>query len=254
MTLLLAILAALPAAAAADAQPRFPDAAYIDDKVRPTGFMGGAGLSKRLQISRSFVVEWDAVDRGGHVASMHVRVRSAAHNGAFGSWRTWLRTPDRVSKRFHGASGRTYCFAVRAIDWVGNVGAWSRERCTATPLPATRLLARSGQFWRSESGSPDLGRARVSVRMGALISSGPIRANRVALIATRCPGCGSVEVRGMSGVMRTISLEAKTERRGQLVPIATFAGVRAGALELRVIGPAPVRIEGLVVTRATDPR
>jgi hypothetical protein len=207
-----------------------------------------------LQTSRTFRVEWDAVDKGGHVADMDVRVRSARYDGSFGGWRTWLRKTERVSASFRGAPGHTYCFSVRATDWVANVGAWSRERCTATPLGATSLSAGAGRKWRKETGSRDLGRARVSVANAAVLSSGTLQANRVALIATKCPGCGKVQVAGIGGVDRIISLEAKTERRGQLVPIATFKSVRRGVLTVRVIGPGPVRIEGLAATRATDQR
>ena len=249
------VLTAIPAVAGADAQPRFPDAAYIIDTVRPTGYIGRAGLSKRLQTTRTFRVEWDAVDKGGHVLNMDVRVRSARYAGSFGGWRMWLTNTERVTASFRGAPGQTYCFSVRATDWVENVGAWSRERCTATPLGAASLSAGAGRKWRKVTGSRDLGRARMSVGANAaVLSSGTLQANRVALIATKCPGCGKVQVSGIGGVDRIISLEAKTERRGQLVPIATFKSVRKGVLTLRVIGPGPVRIEGLAATRATDQR
>jgi hypothetical protein len=250
----LGVLTAIPALAAADEQPRFPDAAYITDTVRPTGYIGRAGLSKRLQTTRTFKVEWDAVDRGGHVADTDVRVRSARHDGAFGSWRTWLRHTSHISAKFRGAPGHTYCFSVRATDWVGNVGAWSRERCTATPLGASSMTPRGDRDWRAVPGSKDLGRAKVMVGVDGILTSGLLQANRVALIATKCPGCGKLQVIGIGGVDRIISLEAKTERRGQLVPVATFKGVRSGTLVLRVFGSSRVRIEGLAVTRATDSR
>jgi hypothetical protein len=79
----------------------------------------------------------------------------------------------------------------------------------------------------------------------------PVAARRLKLVATKCPGCGVVEVRLGSKTLARVDLRASTWRKRRLVEIATFDRVRRGTLRIEVVSSGElVLIEGLGVSRA----
>ena len=154
---------------------------------------------------------------------------------------------------FTGSRGRTYCFSARARDAAGNRSRWSAERCTAVPLDEDGLLRRAG--WK-RVGLPGgyLGRALQTRDEGARLVLRRAVVKRLLLFATRCPSCGTLEVRFNDRLLQRIRLTSAKTVRSQRFPLPTLAKVTRGDLELRTVGSRLVRVDGLGISQATDPR
>lgn len=141
------------------------------------------------------------------------------------------------------------CVQARAKDLAGNVGAWSVERCTTTPLD-DRRMKRATTGWASASGSAFYAAtATFGKRTGLrLVSTTGIGASRLALVATTCPACGSVIVYHRGIKVGTVSLRSATTvaRKVILLPQSVY---RYGIIEVRTTSARLVRIDGVIPLR-----
>ena len=199
-------------------------------------------------LQRRFPVAWRASDGETGVATYRVRYRRAGIGTVFGSRLSWTTT-RATSDVFPGAPGYTYCFSAQATDVAGNTSAWSAERCSAVPLDDRALTRRGGWARRTGSGYY-LATYTVSRTRGAALVRNGIRAKRLALVATRCAGCGTVKVLWNGRLLRTIDLRSATTRKRQLVNVARFGSVRSGTLKIVVASARrPVKIEGVAASK-----
>ena len=98
-----------------------------------------------------------------------------------------------TSGTFTGRAGTTYCFRARSTAASGAVSDWSAPACTAIPVDDGALdafgawqgLARHDRFMNTVT---------QATRRGASLALTEVRATRLALVVTRCPRCGSVDV------------------------------------------------------------
>jgi hypothetical protein len=163
------------------------------------------------------------------------------------SWSTIARATTATSKSLRVSPGRTYCARARARDAAGNVSDWSALRCTAIPVKAIALWA-TGTWTRERPADAYAGQLRVSTTAGSALSRRRVQARVLAVLATRCPGCGSVDVRWNGDVVARLDLAAPTTERSQLLLAAVWPELSVGDLSIEVrAGGAPVPIEGLVV-------
>lgn len=210
--------------------------------------LGAAAFRTGFQTSTSFTVSWSAHDAESGIASYDVRYRSAALGGHRGHWQRWAGAGSGRQGTFTGVPGREYCFRVRATDRAGNLSRWSRTRCTATPLPASRLqqsgtwlpVTNSAFYDGSALASPGGGSA-LSVRLPAV--------RRVALLVARCPACGRLVVSLGGHRLRTLRLAGSSSALAVL-PVARWVRPRHGRLRIAApdTGP-PVTVEGVAATR-----
>jgi hypothetical protein len=71
-------------------------------------------------------------------------------------------------------------------------------------------------------------------------------AKRLALVATRCRGCGTVAVYWKGALLKKVSLAAARTKRKQVIALAAFGSPRSGKLKLVVLSSArPVSVDGL---------
>jgi subtilisin family serine protease len=196
-----------------------------------------------FQRDRTITVRWSAPG----AASYDVRVRAAGRDARFGAALLAAAGTASQSLDMVGRPGWTYCFSVLARSVDGATAASGPEACTAVPLDE-RGLRRSG-IWRARrSATAYLGTELVASRRGAALA-GRVSARRVAVVVTRCPGCGRLRVSFRGRALRTLSLNAARLRRNQIVPVARFGAVRRGTLRLEVVSAGrPVRVEGLGVS------
>jgi hypothetical protein len=192
---------------------------------------------------------WRAKPALAAVTSYDLRFRTARWNGGFGSPVAWLGRTDGTRATFRASPGATYCFSVRARDADGGVSPWSRERCTAVPLDDRSL--RRTLNWTARIGG-DYFRAtylRTSTHGARLIRSGVV-ARRIALLATTCPACGTVDVYWGATLLRTISLRSATTTNRRLIAVRTFASARTGTLRIVVVSRGrTVIIDGVAIRR-----
>lgn len=194
-----------------------------------------------------FVVAW----KGTGAKSYDVRVRhSSARASKFSDWRTWKRRITRRSAYFNGVPGHTYCLAVRPRDKKGHRGSWSAERCTAVALDDTDFKADSGRWTRGSNHATYLGTYTRGRTDGAVLVR-RVKAKRIWLVATRCPGCGTIEVLLDGKRLAKISLNSSEWKRERILPVAAFSSVRSGRLKIRVLkaGKRGAVIEGVGVSK-----
>jgi hypothetical protein len=220
-------------------------ARLIGDATPPTGqrVVGLPAFSR----SRSVHVAWRASDDNTGVRFYDVRVRSArASRSSYGDWKKLLSRTGKRSTTFTGRAGRTYCFAVRARDWAGNVGAWSTPRCTGVPVD-DRSLSTSGS-WAADGGRSDYLRTlRVSDGRGDTLGV-RVAFRKLALLVRTCNGCGKVRVLLGGRSLGTFDLDSGRIRHRVLVPVASGATVRSGVLRLRQVSNGDdVAIDGVAV-------
>ncbi len=201
----------------------------------------------RVQRTVAFVVRWRAVDAGTGVSSYDVRYREAAGNGAFAAPASWKTATAAASARFQGRPGSTYCFAVRAVDRLGNVSRWSARKCTAVPLD-DRALAAAGGWARLSARGYYLASYSASSRRGAALVRKGVWAKRLSVLVTKCPRCGTVTVFWNGTRVRTLSLAAPT-RTSAIVDVASFPAVRMGTVRIRVTSARKrVEVDGLAAS------
>jgi hypothetical protein len=193
-------------------------------------------------------VAWSASDVWSAVSTHRVRVATATSDGSFGSPQRWLGSTTATARTYTaGTLGSTYCFAARATDTVGNVGAYSRERCTALPFN-DRALKTSDGWRRPDVAGAYRGTASRSSTAGATLRSPKVSTTRIALVATRAPGAGRVDVFLGTQKLATVDLGARTLARQQIIPVATFSEPRTGIVRIVNRSGDPVTIEGLGVS------
>ena len=201
------------------------------------------------QRERNVAVSWSATDGYSGVGGYTVRYDEWAPSGGVRVATPWLTESKVTGATFIARGGRTYCFDATARDRAGNTApGWSARRCFALPLD-DRAFERRGR-WVRRADAPDyfLDTYVETVQRGARLRR-EVVAKRIALLVTRCRGCGSVRVRWSGRVVKEIALGAARTRPSKLVAIASFPAAERGVLSVEVTSSGrPVRIDGLAVS------
>jgi hypothetical protein len=157
---------------------------------------------------------------------------------------TLIKTATKTrALSFNAVPGHEYCFKVTATDKAGNSS--ERQTCTTIPYKASKLPgggfpAHTGsgyylnQYAQSKFGGGYLylGLARPSKKGQAPL----VYIKRVALIATKCPTCGKVEVvlspfdqsggqtvKQPTAIDTIVNLHASKTKKKQVILLETFA-------------------------------
>lgn len=194
---------------------------------------------------------WTAKDVGAGTASYDVRYRSAGTKASgFTSYSypaTWQRRTSAWLS-FTVSSGTEYCVSVRARDKVGNLGAWSRETCTARVLDDRSLSASSG--WTRARTSAALGGSQTTTsRYRASLSVTGVHVRRVAVVVRTCPSCGSVDVFVGSRKIGTVSTYSSTTRYRVVKYLPLQSVTRTGTFLLRTTSSRPVAVDAVLLRR-----
>jgi hypothetical protein len=201
------------------------------------------------QASNALTVTWGGTPGTNPIASYDVRYRRAPYGtGAFGAYAPWQSATALTTANFATAPGYTYCFSELARDTLGGVSAWTAETCTAAPLD-DRTLTRTGS-WSLKTGSAYYRSTYLSsTTSGAKLTRTGVKARRLALVATTCPTCGSVQVYWGTKLLKAVSLKSATTVNKKLITITTFSSLSAGTLSLKVYGSGKkVMIDGVVLS------
>lgn len=208
-----------------------------------------------FQLQTKIPVAWKhSTDLGLGVANYDLRYRAAPFDGNFGS-HILFKTQSANSTNFTGTPGFTYAFSVRARDWSGNVSNWSAEKFTALPLD-DRALTAQGSWQRLTGSGLYLGTFSQSSTQGDSLTLSGAKAKRLAVVATKCPGCGSVELVWNNVVQQVINLDCAAvpqcsgEKKLVLFQANPFGSVQNGTLILRVsTSGKAVKIDGVGVSQ-----
>ncbi len=199
---------------------------------RPAGRYAVAGLT----------AEWYGFDTSS-IASFDVQWRVTRYNQANQPWSYWLTNTASTSRTYNASTGRTYCFRARADDTASNTSAFTLPACAAIPLRANEIAYTSG-WTRYDLSYVYGGVAFKATTSGRTATRSSVAAERVAIVATKCSGCGSITVT-FGGTSKTISLDATSTLRKQVIEVLTFSSPRTGTLTIKTTTNKPVIIEGL---------
>jgi len=209
-----------------------------------------SGTYPAFRTAAPFTVSWTgATDSGSGIKNYMAYAGRAPFNGPFGGPALFKTTLGPGSGSFNAKPGNTYCFTVKAKDNSGNVSAASPPKCTAMPVDDAAL---SGAGWTRAKGQAGFyqGTYSSSLTNGATLTRTGVQAKRIALVATKCPTCGAVEVRMGGTLLKKVNLASATTQKKQLMPVASFPGVVSGTVTVTVATSGkPVFIDGLGVSR-----
>jgi hypothetical protein len=192
---------------------------------------------------------WTATDSQSLIGGTDVRTRSAGWNGSFDAGAVFSTGPSARSASLPLATGRTHCFAARATDTAGNVGAWSSEQCTATP--ADDRVARKSKEWSRKSGAAYYAGSSLTTRQrGAALTLRGVHARKLGLLVSTGRGHGRVAVFWNGARLGVWSLASGPRAHQRLLAVASWPDVRTGKLVVRVVSSGkPVRIDGFGISQ-----
>jgi GH25 family lysozyme M1 (1,4-beta-N-acetylmuramidase) len=216
----------------------------IGDDTPPTAPLTAAGTG-RFTRSRAFQVTWESSDDASGVAGYDVSYRVASIRSPLGAPRELAQDTTETSRSFTGRPGRTYCFQVVAVDAAGNTSD-PGEDCTSIPTDDA-WMSHHGEWDRVTSAEGYFeGTYSASTTRHSRLRKRHVRVKRISLVAARCPGCGTVEVRFNGETLKTIDLSAGEIEPPRVYRAAVFGRVRGGNVVVFVKSPrAGVRIDGV---------
>jgi hypothetical protein len=144
-------------------------------------------------------------------------------------------------------AGNTICFAVKARDNAGHVsGLGIKPKCTELPIDDKQFSSHPGFTQKTVSGTYH-GTVLRATAKGSQIAASGIHAKHLAVLVTKCPGCGTIKVifKGAQ-VGSNISLNASTTKKKVLVLLPAFSNAKSGTLVVRVVSSGKrVDIDGV---------
>jgi hypothetical protein len=205
--------------------------------------------ARLFQLSTRITTAYHATDTGSGVANYDIQYRVSKWNGRFGPYITLATRTTSTSRSITGRRGHEYCFRERARDRIGNLTAWSHDRCTSVALD-DRALVTASAGWHRVSSSTAYHRTLTQTTMrGAKLRLAGLRADRIALVVTTCPSCGNVAIYLNGVLLQSLSTTAPT-RNDRIILIPRRFSLRATTLVLKATSKwKRVLIDGLAVSR-----
>lgn len=222
---------------------------YDLDRTAPT--VGVTVSSGWYSMSGVLRASWSGSDVGRGLRYVDARWQRAPFNGTFSAWSYpagWQHLTGHALS-LSMAPGFTYCVSVRGVDWPGNVSAWSVPRCGSAPLDDRSLAASSG--WRRTTGAAFYDRTVTqTARQYQVLSRSRVQARRVAVLATRCSGCGTVGVYWNGRLVRKLVLDSVTYEPRSAFTVLSSGNLQVGTLSLKTLtARRTVQIDGLALSR-----
>ncbi len=204
-------------------------ARWLGDTIPPTHALV-SGLPS-FSLASTLRPTWSAVDAGSGVTSYDVQSRSAPHGSStYTAWSATSTQTPKTTLSIKAVPGTTQCIRIRARDAAGNLSGFSAPRCAATAL-GERALMSTGTWTKLAGPSYYLGLAMSSSVAGsALLTTTHFR--RLAVIATTCPGCGSLRIFLGSKLLDTVSLAAPMVHHRQVIQIYASSSTLSGIVKL----------------------
>ncbi|KAA1418840.1 hypothetical protein F0U44_10165 [Nocardioides humilatus] len=197
------------------------------------------------------IARWAASDAVAGIDHHEAKYWRGRANGVTVDWTqpaSWADLDSPLVRVPAMAAGDTLCLSVRAVDNVGHTSAWTTPRCTSRPYDDADLTASPG--WTRVSNAAYWN--GTMTRTGVLDETlhGPsAKSRQLGLLASVCPGCGSVVVKIGSTTIGSVSLDQPTSRNKQVLLLPAFAE-KTGVLTLTsATSGKSIRIDGLVTIR-----
>jgi hypothetical protein len=218
----------------------------VTDSVAPSG-VALFGLNATYSVVTDVAVRWRASDNSGP-PTIKVNRRIAEWNGRITNWNSFAVTTGNSSKTAVMKNGQTNCFKSQASDAAGNKGPIV-VACTSLPLTSKSLAFSSGH-WKTTKTTRAFGGQYVGSKVkGATFTRTLIRGTRIALVVTKCKGCGTVDIYWNNRRIKSnVNLNDTKSVYKSVIEVAKFARPTAGTLKVVVTSSNKnVLIEGVGV-------
>jgi hypothetical protein len=184
-----------------------------------------------------FFASWRLKEKEPHTPTYEVQVRVDSPFTGLGDW-TRRTTTEKRSLRFSPSPGETLCLRVRATDFIGQVGPWTRELCRTRYLDERKLAGwRGSPKWEAIAFSGNTyGTALVSKSQGAALSLPTSRLSELTIWGRKGPYGGAIEIRIGGALVDRVSLKSADAKRVAIYS-GTFRDAKAGRLTIEVISP-----------------
>lgn len=222
------------------AQPA-PDAIRPEAHVRAPRYASDTGRGPHFKLRIS------GEDRGSGLAGVTLETRR--NSNAAIRWRRLRGAATARTLRFPGKPGDTHSFRARARDRFGNFSRYAYAS-TTVPLDDRSPRLRFSHGWRRIGAGGAYRRGlRRTTRPGATLRL-RFRGDRVALIARRTPGAGSVRVE-LAGRARTVSLRGRTAAR-KVIYRSRSLGPRIHRITVTAVGGGPVNMDAVATEQGAQ--
>ncbi len=207
-----------------------PDATKPSVTVPTEGVVGPSPLGSTTAKIR---VYWAATDLGTGVKT--IQLQESYNSGPFRT--VSLSTPKPSSASRTVTLGKRYAYRVRAIDTVGNVGAWS----TATSFRATRSQESSGAIvyagpWGTSHTTSDSGGADKWSGTAGASATFSFLGSAASWVSPRSRGRGVAHVYVDGILVTNVDLHATTTTYRRIVFSTRWAAVGAHTIQIVVAG------------------
>lgn len=184
-----------------------------------------------------FFASWRVKEKEAHKPTYEVQERVNSPFTGLGDW-TRRATTEKRSLRFTAPAGETVCVRVRATDYIGQVGSWTRELCRTRYLDDRNLDGwRGSAKWDAIAFSGNAyGTALVSKTQGATLSLPSLRLSELTIWGRKGPYGGEIEIRIGGDLLERVSLKSADAKRVALFS-GTFRDAKSGRLTIEVTSP-----------------
>ncbi len=193
-------------------------------------------------------VYWTVTDGPAEVSNLYVHRRTATLTTGYSSYAQVCCSTGTNAQSTMLYPGQEQCWGVRGRDSLGNVGAWSADRCFVTPLDDRSLTLRNGaRLTKSYAYRETV--TRIAGTNSTLSLAG-VTARQVGVVVTTCPVCGPVAVYLGGTRVGTLSTYSSTTHAKVVLWLPRWTSARTGTLTLRPTSNSPVHVDGVVARHA----
>jgi hypothetical protein len=156
------------------------------------------------------------------------------------------RSCDDEQANFLGMKAGDYLFTVAAVDSSGNVDPTPAKERWTVPMNNSLFKTYSKGWDERKGGGYFQDDYAITGARGAYIEQAKEGFRSLVLVATRCPGCGTVDVFLKDTLLQTVHLSSQTTDKRQIIPLASWRKPHAGRVRIVVTSDAKdVIIDGL---------
>lgn len=150
---------------------------------------------------------------------------------------------DRQANLF-GMGPKDWTFTVAAVDSAGNVDPTPAVVTWSVPRSSPSLKGSDG--WKRQSAKGYFLDAYMTTKKrGQYINMTKEGFREMALVATRCPECGTVDVLFEGKLVKRVDLSSKKRKQRQAIPLGSWKKKKSGWVRIEVVSKGkPVIIEG----------
>ena len=207
-------------------------APFTVDATAPVPSMTGSALNLKVQTSRTVALSWTASDPLSGVVWYNVRERHQWVSGsAFSSFTYDAYHTVGTSRTITfptTARGYTICFSVQALDGVGNLSGFSKERCTALPFDDRQFPLNHG-WVRGSSSAFYESTYTSSTTLNSVLGITGVRFKTLIFIAETCSTCGIVGIYRGNTLLKKISLYATSTHTKVEFTVVTYTTLAASS-------------------------